>query len=112
MISFPFVGGEKTIDPESILYVQTEGHRNIFYVADGKKKVQLRIYAKLDDIEKELIPLGFARCHRSCIVNLKRVKSLSNYLMTLDTGEVFSIPRGRYQSVKEQFNNLKGISCN
>ena len=58
--------------------------------------------------------LSIAYCfeERKVVVNLKRVKSLSNYLMTLDTGEVFSIPRGRYQSVKEQFNNLKGISCN
>ena len=62
-----------------------------------------RIYQRLDEIERVLLPYGFIRCHRSCLVNMRYVTEVSNYLMTISTGEVFTIPRSRYQMVKKLF---------
>ena len=101
LISFTFVGGERNLKPENIQYVQTEGHKNIFYVLEGDEKYQYRMYKKLDEIEKLLMPYGFVRSHRSCLVNIRYVKKVSNYLMELTTGEVFTIPRARYGDVRE-----------
>ncbi|MBP3805166.1 MAG: LytTR family transcriptional regulator DNA-binding domain-containing protein [Oribacterium sp.] len=103
LVSFPFVGGERSLDPESIIYVQTEGHRNVFFVIEGQEEMQFRIYQRLDEIERVLLPYGFIRCHRSCLVNMRYVTEVSNYLMTISTGEVFTIPRSRYQMVKKLF---------
>ncbi len=103
LVSFPFVGGERSLNPESIIHVQTEGHRNVFYVLKGQEELQFRIYEKLDEIESILLPYGFVRCHRSGLVNIRYVTEVTNYLMTLSTGEVFTIPRSRYQMVKRVF---------
>ena len=54
LVSFPFVGGERSLDPESIIYVQTEGHRNVFFVIEGQEEMQFRIYQRLDEIERVL----------------------------------------------------------
>ena len=103
LVSFPFVGGERSLDSDSIIYVQTEGHSNVFFVIEGQEKMQFRIYQRLDEIERVLLPYGFIRCHRSCLVNIRYVTEVSNYLMTISTGEVFTIPRSRYQMVKKLF---------
>ena len=68
--------------------MQTEGHRNVFYVLEGEEKYQYRMYKKLDEIERILIPYGFVRSHRSCLVNIRYVKKVSNYLMELTTGKI------------------------
>ena len=86
MVSFTFVGGERTLKPEKILYVQTDGHRNVFTVLEGSERVELNLYKKLDEIERVLKPYGFVRSHRSLMVNMRYVKSVSNYLMELTTG--------------------------
>ena len=106
MISFPFVGGEKILNPDNIVYVQTDGHRNIFYFSSPKES-PLRVYMKLTDIEQVLHPYGFVRCHRSCLVNMKYVAKVKNYLLVLSTGEVFTISRMRYRMVKDLFNIQK-----
>ena len=62
LVSFTFVGGKRTLNPECILYVQTEGHRNVFVVLNENEKTELKLYMKLDEIEKILIPYGFVRC--------------------------------------------------
>lgn len=101
LVSFTFVGGERNLKPESIVYVQTEGHRNIFHVCEDGRRLQYRLYRKLDEIEEILVPYGFVRCHRSCLVNIRYVKKISNYLMELTTGEVFTVPRSRYGDVRK-----------
>ena len=42
LVSFTFVGGERALKPESIVYVQTEGHRNIFNVIEEGKRQRYR----------------------------------------------------------------------
>ena len=54
LVSFTFVGGERTLK-----------------------------------IERVLKPYGFVRSHRSLMVNMRYVKSVSNYLMELTTGTVW-----------------------
>ena len=103
MITFPFVGGERGIDPENIIYVQTDRRLNVFHVSEGEKEVQYRLYKKLGEIEETLLPYGFMRCQRSYLINLRYVDKVSNYLLTLNTGETFTIPRARYKWVKEQY---------
>lgn len=106
LVSFTFVGGERNLKPESIIYVQTEGHRNVFHVLDVGDVEQYRLYRKLDEVEDVLRPYGFVRCHRSCLVNMRYVRTVNNYLMQLTTGEVFTIPRSKYRTVKEEFSRF------
>ena len=63
----------------------------------------------LDGIEGSRLPYAFVRCHRSYLINLRYVAKVSNYLLTLKTGETFTIPRARYKWVKEQYVSWKNV---
>lgn len=83
----------------------------IIYV-EGGKGVQCYVHTLdetflvtqlLKDVEKKL-PSYYYRCHASYIVNLRRVKKIGNYKLTLDTGEEIPIPAKKYAKVKADIN--------
>ncbi len=87
----------------------------IIYV-EGGKGVQCYVHTKdetllvtqlMKDIEKKL-PDYYYRCHASYIVNLRRVKKVSGYKITLDTGEEIPIPAKKYAKVKADINEWMG----
>ena len=84
MVSFTFVGGERTLKPEKILYVQTDGHRNVFTVLEGSERVELNLYKKLDEIERVLKPYGFVRSHRSLMVNMRYLLQNRNGILHIN----------------------------
>ena len=67
-----------------------------------------QIYEKLDRLEELLSGYGFLRTHKSFLVNMKHVRTISNYLVTLDSGEELPVPRLRFRKVKEEFVAYKG----
>ena len=62
----------------------------------------------MDKIEEMLSGYGFLRTHKSFLVNMKHVRTISNYLVTLDSGEELPVPRLRFRKVKEEFVAYKG----
>ena len=61
------------------------------------------IYAKLDELEKELSEYGVVRIHQSFLVHLQFVDQISNYKMLLKNGKELSVTKQRYGEVKKQF---------
>lgn len=106
-VAFPFIEGEKNLYTDNILYVESRKHKSIFYYMESSV-VMYQIYDKLDAIEKRLSGYGFLRIHKSYLVNRKHIRKVSNYTVFLDTGEELSVPRPRYQDVKEAFVAYKG----
>ncbi len=96
-IILPFVEGTIRLQIDDIVYVESYRHRIVFHTEDETYS----IYKPLGEIEGILSPSGFVRIHKSYIVNLRHVKSVNNYILTLDDGMNFIIPRGRYKKVKE-----------
>lgn len=106
-VSFCFTEGERTLYTDNLLYVESRKHKVIFYYLESKMHTY-EMYEKLDQIEKILESYGFLRIHKSYLVNMKHLKTISNYRASLDTGEELPVPRSKYQAAKEAFVAYKG----
>ena len=102
---FSFVEGNIRLKLSDILYIETARHKNIFYTKNGS----FQIYKKLDEIENELRGYGFVRIHMSFLVNMRYIRKISSYVMTLTTGKEISVPKTRYAEVKKQYMLFKGV---
>ncbi len=106
-INFSFLEGEKWLYTDNIFYVESQRHKAVFFYLDEKME-NYHIYEKLDVIEERLSGYGFLRIHKSYLVNMKHICRISNYAVYLDNGEELSVPRLKYQAVKEEFVAFKG----
>lgn len=106
-INFSFLEGEKWLYTDNIFYVESQRHKAVFFYLDEKME-NYHIYEKLDVIEERLSGYGFLRIHKSYLVNMKHICRISNYTAYLDNGEELSVPRLKYQAVKEEFVAFKG----
>lgn len=77
-------------------------HRTLFiHMASGKV---LESTGSLDDLSKQLETHGgFLRPHRSYLVNLDYVQSLSGHGITMSCLTEIPLPRGKYQEVKDAY---------
>lgn len=89
---------------DSIIYI--EGGKGVQCYVHTKDEVIL-VNHLMKDIAKKL-PDYYYRCHASYIVNLRRVKSIGGYKITLDTGDEIPIPAKKYSSVKADIDERIG----
>lgn len=102
-----FIEGYKKISVERIFYIESKLHKLEFYIMeDGLVKYTL--YETLDNMERELSDRHFVRIHQSFLVNMKYVKNIKRYCLTLNNGQTFHIPRARYKNVEDVFITYKG----
>lgn len=88
----------------STYYIPEDSIRYI----EGGKGVQCIIHTEDDTVcvnhlVKDVLsrlPSYYYRCHSSYIVNLRRVKSICSYKITLDNGEEIPVPAKKYSLVK------------
>ncbi len=104
-VTFTFVEGEATLQPEEILYIETSRHKNIFHTTDRTYS----IYRKMDELEAALKGLDFLRCHQSFLVNMRYIRKISSYVMTLTTGQELSVPKARYREVKRRYGEYLAL---
>lgn len=104
-MEFPFVEGNAKLKVGDIIYIETDKHKNVFYTPEGSYS----IYRKLDELEEELRDFGFVRIHRSFLVNMRYIKKINSYVMTLTTGKEISVPKTRYAEVKKQYTLFRGV---
>ncbi len=107
-ISFSFMEGERRLYTDNLLYVESKKHKSIFFYQE-EELTTYQIYEKLDNIEKLLKGFGFLRIHKSYLVNMRHIRKISNYIAELSTGEELPVPRIRYQAVKREFVEYKGL---
>lgn len=106
-VTFSFLEGERRLYTDNILYVESKGHKAIFYYMESEM-VTYQIYDKLDAVERKLEGCGFLRLHKSYLVNMKHICRIGNYTASLDTGDELPVPRLRFQAVKEAYVAYKG----
>ena len=68
-------------------------------------KEEIALRKKISEIEKELKSSSFIRCHRSYIVNLKYVKSISKKTIILENEVNIPLSRNKYKEVNDYFIN-------
>ena len=82
------LSGPVALRTEDILYVEVMGHYLIYHTAAQA----FRVRASMKEHEDTLRAYHFARCHKSYLINLKRLRSVSASEVVVDE---YSIPLGR-----------------
>lgn len=92
--------GDKTIRiaVQDLLYVEVYGHTLIYHTTFGNHKTR----GKLADCAKELEPLNFVQCHKSYLVNLAHVKSISKNTIMIEEEELM-LSRGKNKEFMQSF---------
>ena len=107
MKEFCFREGIRKIPLRQIEMVESNLHNLCFiiYVRSVEKKYTMA--AKLNDIQ-EILPDDFVRIHQSYLVNIRYIKEISNYQVTLSTGKILPVARSKYKNIRERFLLYEG----
>ena len=95
---FSCVEGDVDITLSEIIFIETSGHKSVIHLATQ----DYHLYESMDELEGKLGAYGFIRVHQSFMVNVRHVRSINNYIMTLDTGYEIKIPKARYKQVRQE----------
>ncbi|MCD7859236.1 MAG: LytTR family DNA-binding domain-containing protein [Firmicutes bacterium] len=96
-------GQDYSISADSIRYMESRNH-TVRICMDGE---ELLAYDKLDAIFARLPPV-FARCHKSYVVNLKRICRLDPDRAYLADGTAIPVSRAKRAQLREAFFRLIG----
>lgn len=89
------------IDPRRMEYCEVLHRTLLIHMEDGRI---LESCGSLDELSKQLEPFGsFLRTHRSYLVNLNYVQSLTYRGVTMSCRTELPIPRGKYNEIKNAF---------
>lgn len=107
-VTFKFIGFDFPIKvyTNNIIYIESELHKVKFRLVDSDE--YLRIYEKLDTIEKELPVEEFVRIHQSYLVNLQYIINAKNYIAQLKYNIELPISQKLFPSVKNKLFLYKG----
>lgn len=97
--SFSFNGISYRIQLKDILYFCSRGRTIEVYCSSGNYK----FYAKLNEIEKDPLLIGFIRSHQSFLVNLDHICRITNDEIMLFSGENLPVSKGRAKKVRDFF---------
>lgn len=91
------------IDVSEIVYIEAVERKTFVYTADAVYESKLRLY----EMEERLCAGGFFRVSKSCLVNLKFIKSLRNDVerklrLTLENGEQIMVSRQYAEEIKRR----------
>lgn len=98
-----FVGGERTLLKDDLVYVESYGRKVYFQMVNG----QYVAYRKLNQVEEELADRDFLRIHQSYLVNMNFINNIHRYQAYLKSGLALPVPRTRYRQVKESYQYWK-----
>lgn len=95
------------INIEDLIYAEVFLKETILYTKDN----QYETIMALGDLEEKLSTYGFFRCHRSYLINLKRVRGYEKYKVLVEDTEV-PVSRGKYLKLKKLVTDQLGdILC-
>ena len=94
-------GGITYLDPEHLEFCEVFHRTLFFHLTSGKV---LESTGSLDELSHRLAPCGcFLRPHRSYLVHLGYVRSISCRAVTMISLAEIPIPRGKYNEIKNAF---------
>ena len=93
--------GITRLELDSLQYCEVTGRVLLFHREDGEV---LDSAGKLDELCEQLKEYDcFVRCHRSYLINMDYVQSISNRYVIMTDGTQIPIPHGRYSELKDKF---------
>ncbi|MCM1189199.1 MAG: LytTR family DNA-binding domain-containing protein [bacterium] len=105
----PFVvvsndSGRYKIALKELRYIETSNHRLIFHT-EGRDII---CYRTMREIEKELTPHDFARCHSGYLVNMYFIKRIEKPDIILSTGEHIPISQPKRKEFMKRLADYWG----
>ena len=96
------------LDVSEIIYVEAIDRKTFVYTKDGVYESGLRLY----ELEQQLEECGFCRVSKSCLVQLRAVRSLKSDInrrirVTLDNGEMIIASRQYADEIKKKLGIAK-----
>lgn len=102
-ISIRTINGICTLAVSEICYVESSLH----YLTYHTVAQDYRVRGSMTEAEEQLLPMQFARCHNSFLVNLRHVRAIEKDDVLVGTARL-KISRGRRQAFTEQFTRFLG----
>ena len=95
------------LNERDIQYIESVGHNTLFYTAGETYTVKKGISL----IENELTQKYFYKCHRSYIINILHIDSISKTDVKVN-GSIIPIARGKWENLNKAFlNYYRGEMC-
>ena len=98
-------GKPLTVPLDSVIYIESHGHNVLVHTYQQT----ITLYGKLSAIEAEL-PEDFMHCHKSFIVNMRKIRRFQQTNVVLETGKTIPISRTRLAASKAQYFRFMGHS--
>jgi DNA-binding LytR/AlgR family response regulator len=96
--------GDETVllDAAEIVYAESVDRKTFVYTQNACHETKLRLY----ELEELLMPCGFLRISKTCLVQIRCIRSLKTELnhrlrLTLDTGEQIIVSRQYAEALKQ-----------
>lgn len=97
-------GSVLMIPIDDIVYLESQLHKINIVLEHVSYQCNERL-----DYMKTYLDHHFLTCHKSYIVNIRRLVSYKRYELMLDTGKIIPISKRRYIDVKKQLNEYFNI---
>ena len=97
---------ETELPYDSIYYLESDLRKINVY---GDVAHQLcSYYGKLNELPQALFENGFLRVGRSAVVNMKYIRQISSYMVTLRNGVKLGVSRNGYAEIRSTYLEWKG----
>lgn len=96
-------GESYILDVSKVIYMESVDRRTFIYTEDACYESKLKLY----ELEQQLCECGFFRAGKSCIIQLKYIRSLRNDInrrirLTLENGEQIMVSRQYAEELKRR----------
>lgn len=97
-------GEFRAFGQQDIIYVEAAGKTQKIFPAETNEPFFVR--CSLQDLEKQLLPMGFIRIHKGFAVNYRYIQKITSRAIVLDSGESLPVGRDRLKSARESYLSL------
>lgn len=87
---------------DQIISFETNSRKLICHTVEG----DFNTTAKISQLEKELLPFGFLRTHKSYLINMDKVVYYRHYTFYMQMGIIAEISRTRKPAIIAKYNNF------
>ena len=98
---------ETELPYDSIYYLESD-LRKINVYGDVAHQPLCSYYGKLNELPQALFENGFLRVWRSAVVNMKYIRQISSYMVTLRNGVKLGVSRNGYAEIRSTYLEWKG----
>lgn len=101
-------GREELEIPLDQIYCLESDLRKVNVYGAEPHKLLCSYYGKLAELPESVLENGFLRVGRSDVVNMRYIRQISNYKVTLQNGVELSVSRNGYAAIRRAYLEWKG----